>query len=206
MLSLSITLQTYGFDLSYYQGAVSQSSFSCLKSNGYNFAIFQAQIGSTISSYAPSDYKNAKNAGIQYIDFYIFPTTAKDPRAQVRDTINYLQGQGVLSGNMVWLDIESHDLFYSSCSDNQWYIGEMLSEMSNILGKNRVGVYTNWTQWNDITCGWTGASSYQLWYPHYDNWASFGDFKNFGGWTSPNIKQFTGTTNICSTSIDKDFY
>ena len=110
-----------------------------------------------------------------------------------------MKNNGVINGNMVWLDIESNDLFYSSCSDNQWYIGEMLDEMTNLLGHAGVGVYTNWNQWNDITCGWTGASSYQLWYPHYDNWVSFDDFQAFGGWTKPNIKQYDDTTDICST-------
>ena len=55
-------------------------------------------------------------------------------------------------------------------------------------------------------CNTSQFSKYQLWYAHYDNNPSFSDFKSFGGWTKPNIKQYAGTTNICSTSIDKDYY
>ena len=55
-------------------------------------------------------------------------------------------------------------------------------------------------------CDWTGASSYQLWYPHWDNMPSFSDFKPFGGWTKPVMKQFNGTGNgICSTNIDINY-
>ncbi|CAL6004060.1 Glycosyl_hydrolase family 25 protein [Hexamita inflata] len=107
MLLTAITLQTRGFDVSYYQGAVTQATFTCLHNAGYQFAIIQAQIGSTFNVNAISDYQRAKD-----VDFYIFPTTVKDARGQVRDTIQRLQNAGVMSGNMVWLDIESIDLFY----------------------------------------------------------------------------------------------
>ena len=107
---------------------------------------------------------------------------------------------------MVWLDIENHDLFYSSCTDNQNFVNNWLAQASSMLGANRVGIYSNWVQWNDIMCGWTGAKSHQLWYPHYDNLAAFSDFQAFGGWTKPNIKQYVGDTTACSVAIDKDFY
>ncbi|CAL6112159.1 Glycosyl_hydrolase family 25 protein [Hexamita inflata] len=206
MLSVVLTLTTRGFDVSYYQGAVSQDTFNCLYNNGYRFAIIQAQIGSTFNNNAISDYWRAKQAGIEYVDFYIFPTTAKDARGQVRDTINRLISEGVMAG-MVWLDVESIELFFDDWSTNQWYISTMLDEMSSILGANRVGVYSNWNQWQSIVgWNWTGASGHQLWYPHYDNWQSFDDFQNFGGWNSPSIKQYQGDQNECGTALDRNFY
>ena len=36
--------------------------------------------------------------------------------------------------------------------------------------------------------------------------ASFSDFAAFGGWSKPAIKQYAGTTSICSASIDKNYY
>ena len=82
----------------------------------------------------------------------------------------------------------------------------MLSQASSMLGAGKVGVYSSASQWSPIMCGWTGASSHQLWYAHYDNNPSFSDFSAFGGWTKPAIKQYAGDVSICSTSIDKDFY
>ena len=88
MLSLLVqSLETIGYDLSYYEELPSQSSFDCLYDNGYRFAIFEAQIGSTYSPYAVDQYYRAKASGIQYVDFYIFPTTNKDPYDQVQNTI-----------------------------------------------------------------------------------------------------------------------
>jgi len=40
-----LLLLATGFDLSYFQGTVSQSAFSCLKSNGYVFGCIQATAG-----------------------------------------------------------------------------------------------------------------------------------------------------------------
>lgn len=96
-----------------------------------------------------------------------------------------------------------------------------------------IGIYTSNSQWSPITGGSTALSKYPLWYPHYDNkyvfslWIylsfdnsmvfiplfffcdyspSFSDFVPFGGWSKPNIKQYIGTTSICSASVDKNFY
>ncbi|CAL6067397.1 Glycosyl_hydrolase family 25 protein [Hexamita inflata] len=201
------SLATRGIDVSYYEGAISQASFNCLYNNGYRFMVIEAQIGSTFSDSALSDYSRAKAAGFQYVDFYIFPTTKKDGRSQVRETIQRLQNNGVMNGNMIWLDVENLDLFYPTQAQNRQFITEMLDEMSNMLGANRVGVYTNWYQWEDIVgWDWAGASSHQLWYPHYDDWQSFDDFQEFGGWSEPNIKQYAGDESECSTTVDRNFY
>jgi hypothetical protein len=44
-----------------------------------------------------------------------------------------------------------------------------------------------------------------LWYAHYDNVPDFSDFKSFGGWTKPSIKQYKGTTAVCGASIDLNY-
>lgn len=44
-----------------------------------------------------------------------------------------------------------------------------------------------------------------LWYAHYDNVPSFTDYKAFGGWTTPTVKQYKGTTASCGASIDLNF-
>ncbi|CAL6004056.1 Glycosyl_hydrolase family 25 protein [Hexamita inflata] len=204
---LAITLQTKGFDVSYYQGAVTQATFNCLHNAGYQFAIIEAQIGTTFNANAVQDYQRAKAAGIKNVDFYIFPTTKQDAKTQVKNTIQKLQNAGVMSGNMVWLDVENINLFYPTQAQNQKFITDLLAEMSSILGAKRVGVYSNWVQWESIVGkGWTGAQPHQIWYPHYDNSQSFSDFKAFGGWTKPSIKQYQGDVSECSTTIDRNFY
>jgi len=68
------------------------------------------------------------------------------------------------------------------------------------------GIYANWNSWSEIMCDSTEFANLPIWYPHYDNDASFSDFQAFGGWSKPNIKQFKGTTAFCGTSIDVNYY
>ena len=52
----------------------------------------------------------------------------------------------------------------------------------------------------------TGLSGVTLWYAHYDNSPSFSDFKAFGGWTHPKIKQYKGDTTACGFGVDLNYY
>lgn len=76
-------------------------------------------------------------------------------------------------------------------------------------GKKRgvsLGMYTSASQWNPITGGTTKFGDLPLWYAHYDNNPTYSDWKNFGGWTKPNVKQYMGTTSTCGASVDLNFY
>ena len=43
-------------------------------------------------------------------------------------------------------------------------------------------------------------------YAHYDNDPSFSDFKPFGGWSKPSIKQYAGDKTVCGAGVDLNFY
>lgn len=52
----------------------------------------------------------------------------------------------------------------------------------------------------------SGGASHQLWYAHYDNNPSFSDFRAFGGWSKPKIKQYAGDRSVCGVGVDLNFY
>ena len=52
----------------------------------------------------------------------------------------------------------------------------------------------------------TGLGGVSLWYAHYDGNPSFSDFRAFGGWSKPNIKQYVGDTSLCGAGVDLSFY
>jgi len=68
------------------------------------------------------------------------------------------------------------------------------------------GIYSSNSQWTPIMGGSTAFSKYPLWYAHYDYKDNFSDFSPFGGWSKPNIKQYQGTTSLCSASVDLNYY
>ena len=184
----------------------------------------------------------------------------------------------------VWMDIESTSSWSSSCSDNQSWLSQAISQVESMYNgcglSTCVGIYSSSSQWSPIMCDTTEFSNHQLWYAvsqdparsfcseliwvplnvlllrcgsttvcrtcffHFnycltqrnellldsvaytDNNPSFSgkiekilihvcngcrligsaDFQPFGGWSKPAMKQYAGTTNICGTSIDKDYY
>ena len=88
----SLTLQyaqaTIGVDIS---AAVSTSSFSCMKSNGMNFAIPRAYCsygGADKNGYA--NVNNARSAGLANVDVYMFPCRSKSATTQVNELMSSL--------------------------------------------------------------------------------------------------------------------
>jgi len=219
LASITVALATYGVDVSQ---STSTSSFQCLKSNGYNFAVVRVyQSNGVVDSNGPSTITNAWNGGMAHVDGYIFPCySCGNPKKQMDDTVNYLKSHKIFakaedelsSSNttvgakygMLWLDIEGTQYWSSSTSNNVAFLNDMVTE-GKALGVS-LGIYSSASQWSPIMGGSTKFSSLPLWYAHYDNSASFSDFSPFGGWSKPAIKQYAGTTAICSASVDKNYY
>ena len=200
-----------GFDLSYFQGNVAASVFSCLHNSGYQFGCIEATKGSqaALNPYISSVVANARQY-FHNIDVYIFPNTDQDAATQMTSYINSLKADGVLTTNMVWMDIEGSQYWSSSCSTNQQWLSTAIATIQSLYSgcglPSCVGIYTGSSQWSPIMCNTAEFSSHPLWYAHYDNKPSFSDFTPFGGWTQPNIKQYEGTTYVCGTAIDEDYY
>jgi len=117
------------------------------------------------------------------------------------DTVNALSGSKY---GMIWFDIEGTQYWGSNTANNVNFLQQMVDE-----GKKRgvtMGIYSSASQWGPIMGSSTQFSNLPLWYAHYDNNPSFSDFKAFGGWTKANVKQYAGTTAICSASVDKNWY
>ncbi|KJE96725.1 lysozyme [Capsaspora owczarzaki ATCC 30864] len=194
---------TYGVDVS---DIVSEADWNCLSDNGYDFAIVRAgRSTGTVDLNAAQTIINARNAGIPYVDAYIFPCySCGNPADQIRNMVNNLRNAGASFG-MIWLDIEGSG-WSSSTSANIDFIQSMAQELIN-LGVS-FGTYTSYSQWSPITgnANINALSSRPLWYAHYDNEPSFDDFSSFGGWSKPAIKQYDGDATACSVGVDKNWY
>ena len=177
-------------------------TWSCLKSNGYEFAIVRGyQSFGAVDPNASKTIANAKAAGIEYVDTYFFPCVpCGNPASQADSFWSALGGQF----GTVWLDIEVYQ-WSSSQASNQAFITTLADTLASKGAK--IGIYTSYYNWSSIVgLGWTGMSKYPLWYAHYDNNPSFSDFSAFGGWSTPSIKQYNGGTDICSASVDLNWY
>jgi len=193
---------TLGVDVSV---SVDTNTWNCLSQNNIQFAIVRCfRSNGNTDPNCPTTIANAQAAGIQYVDAYIFPCySCGGPEDQISTLVSFLQSNNVQYQN-IWFDIEGPQYWSSNPQDNINFISAM-AQQAKSLGQN-VGVYTSNSQWTPITGGWTGLSTYSLWYAHYDNNPSFDDFNPFGGWNNPVMKQYQGDATLCSVDLDLDYY
>lgn len=101
------------------------------------------------------------------------------------------------SYGMVWVDVESNPSAGCGWGTDFTKNCKFLTDLIKALKAHglEVGIYASYYQWEDIfgsvtKCPEIAPLAPKLWYAHYDNLKSFSDFKAFGGWKTPTIKQF----------------
>lgn len=179
-----------------------------MKNNGYSFAVLRGYHSyGAIDTNAVQGLTNAKTVGLT-TDVYLFPCRSKNAANQVNEMMNGISSS--LYG-MVWLDIETNTSpgcgWSTDHNSNCAFVGELLHAVK-AKGK-KPGIYASSYMWTQIMGSATACTNYAsepLWYAHYDHIQSFSDFKSFGGWTKPNIKQYSGTTSVCGASVDLNYY
>ena len=203
-LFLASSLATKGIDVS---APVSLTAARCLRNEGWSFAVARAyrSYGAPDKN-AAATVKNFWDADFRHVDLYMFPCPrcGKSAAEQVQELAQYISSNGVKFG-MVWLDIEgASQYWHSSKSENQQFFQALFSEAKKHW---HVGVYANENTWGSIMgLDYTGGSSASLWYAHYDSNPSFSDFRPFGGWSRPSIKQYNDNGNTCGVGYDVNWY
>lgn len=191
-----------GVDISAWCG---QSTWSCLKNNGYNFAIVREwQSVCRVDPNGVHSVANAWAAGIAHVDIYLFPsyTCGTSPASQVDQTI---ASMGSIPFGQLWFDVETGGGSGSPSSNMNWLKSAVNHAVSR-LGANRVGIYSSQYMWSQVMGGATGPTNLPLWYAHYDNNPSFSDWRSFGGWSRPAMKQYVGDAKVCNFDVDLNVY
>ncbi|VDK60732.1 unnamed protein product [Cylicostephanus goldi] len=100
--------------------------------------------------------------------------------------------------------------WFSSSTSNINFLNSILSR-ANQYGLS-IGIYTSIYDWNQITGGAT-INNAMLWY-----WNTYGsgvsnesppnynDFRAFGGWSTPSVKQFAQVESVCGVTVNRDVY
>jgi len=188
---------------------VDLAAAQCLKAGGVSFAI--ARAWESIDHFDKSSVTtlaSLRGAGIVDAGVYLFPCSfGADPAYQIKAMLGNLSAAGA-QFNRVWLDIETNPdpacAWKADKAANCAWLKSLIAAV-NATGVP-LGVYTSiheYETWmSDTPQGCVlnpgGAStSIPLWYPHYESPPnpSFSDFKPFGGWTTPTIKQFFDSTS-----------
>eukprot|EP00817_Percolomonadidae_sp_ATCC50343_P003075 CAMPEP_0117426674 /NCGR_PEP_ID=MMETSP0758-20121206/6719_1 /TAXON_ID=63605 /ORGANISM="Percolomonas cosmopolitus, Strain AE-1 (ATCC 50343)" /LENGTH=246 /DNA_ID=CAMNT_0005211941 /DNA_START=26 /DNA_END=766 /DNA_ORIENTATION=+ len=195
----------HGVDLSQ---PCSKAGFQCLRNNGFRYAIVRCFLSTGhVDSNCPASLGHAWEGGMAHVDAYLFPCPhcSSSGATQVKEMVNFIRSHGGKFG-MIWLDVEGAQYWHSSSSQNRAFFLSLV-EGAHEAGVH-VGVYAQKWFWEQTFGGNWDVSKYKMpiWYAHYDNNPSYSDWSPFGGWHSPSMKQYHGTTNICSCGIDKNVY
>jgi hypothetical protein len=86
---------------------------------------------------------------------------------------------------------------------------DLMNAVTSLSAGKKVAIYASRYMWAKIfgsvdNCA-KFSSYYLLWYPHYDSRQAFTDFITFAGWKFPQVKQYKGTTEMCSASVDLNY-
>uniref|UniRef100_A0A8R1HKZ9 Lysozyme n=1 Tax=Caenorhabditis japonica TaxID=281687 RepID=A0A8R1HKZ9_CAEJA len=187
--------------------ATSVATMQCLKKSGISFVIPRifTSVG-TIDQTGINNVKNAHEAGIAYIDGYLFPCLAShcgSGAQQVKEALDAIASHKTKIGT-IWLDIERL-AWPANHVSNRAFIESMVKEAE--ARKQLVGIYSNYYQWQDIVgLDYTGLKHLPLWWAEYDGEKDFAKYREFGGWSKPNIHQWHGTENgPCGVSVDLNY-
>jgi GH25 family lysozyme M1 (1,4-beta-N-acetylmuramidase) len=200
-----------GIDLSTAECSdTNQDTWNCLKKDGNDFAIVQIiRGGYGIGPDTARCVAQARAAGIQFVDVYIFmcPHCSGQSSASevIQSAVDYLHSNSVNFG-MIWLDVEQCSGCWNAASANAQYVKEAITKL-NSLGIH-FGLYSSLYEWKETVGDSVIDPSVPLWYAHYDNSPAFSDpdYWKFGGWSKPAIKQYKGTTAMCGVGVDLNFY
>lgn len=215
----AVAAATYGIDIS---APIDSATAKCMVSNGRVFGVVRAWCSfGGFDDNAPGSVAALWDGGMAHVDVYMFPCAGQSPVNQANELVDTLSSKGVKFG-MIWLDIESNPspgcgwaaqtphavtggLNETALQDGCSFITDLISTLKG-RGIN-VGTYASEYEWSiTVGSGCTAGDATPLWYAHYDGVPSFSDFTPFGGWTTPAIKQYSGTGSLCSFSIDSNWY
>ncbi|PIC46736.1 hypothetical protein B9Z55_006331 [Caenorhabditis nigoni] len=193
----------------------SQSTLQCIKQAGYAAAFIRAYNPAGQGSFdtnACSTIQNAYYAGLG-TEIYMTPQPASSKQGyQQLDEVYQGLTQAGITIRSVWIQVTSPTNWPASATNNVNFINSIISRARQ-YGMT-VGIYTSYYDWNQITNGWTSiGNDVLLWYWNVlgggvngETPANFADFRAFGCWTAPSVKQFAQVEQVCQITVNRDVY
>ncbi|PIO64608.1 hypothetical protein TELCIR_13761 [Teladorsagia circumcincta] len=137
------------------------------------------------------------------------PNSVKSGSQQLDEMYSNLRNSNI-NVRAVWIQVTSPINWFSSSTANINFLNSILARASQ-YGLT-IGIYTSYYDWNQITAGAT-INNAMLWYwnvygggPSNETPPNFNDFRSFGGWMAPSVKQFAQVESVCGVTVNRDVY
>jgi len=194
------------------------AQFQCFRQGGYATVFLRAYMPTGNGQVDPNGARNVLNANSAGLGVEIFVTPqasgSKTGAQQFDETYSAMTGAGV-NLRSVWLQVTSPANWPQNTATNQNFI---LSFVNRAKTRSlTVGIYSNFYDWQQITANWNtlqnSAGQVNLWYWNVNGGgvsgetsADFSDYRAFGGWSQPSLKQFGQVETVCSITVNRDVY
>uniref|UniRef100_A0A183FYR3 Glycoside hydrolase n=1 Tax=Heligmosomoides polygyrus TaxID=6339 RepID=A0A183FYR3_HELPZ len=156
--------------------------------------------------YACANSKNADAAGL-LSEVYMTPQpiSTKTGAQQLDEILTMFSNCGVTVVSL-WIQVTSPDNWSRTLSTNLNFLNSIFSRAGQ-YGVS-IGIYTSSSEWNSITDYKKRGNYCRYWNVHgggvpNETPANFNDFRSFGGWTSPSVKQFAQTEGFCGITANR---
>ncbi|GIQ84655.1 hypothetical protein KIPB_006191 [Kipferlia bialata] len=180
------------------------------------YVIFEAQRSNgKYNKYIKDWYPEAKGVVMSRIDYYISIDQKIDAAQQIQATINSLHIDRALTANtFFWIDVQNGQHWGSNTAANVQFIEDMVNAGNTAMaglfsgaGAN-FGIQTSKSMWKRITGDNRDAffGGLRLWYVDWTGNGDMSDFKRFGPWYQPSLKQYQGNVGMCFTHVNYDSY
>lgn len=198
--------------------ALSVKDYKCLRSHA-SVPVIRVYAGGKVDPNGLSNIQNAKSAGFAAMEVYVQPDpfSSKPGWQQFDESYEHVNKQ--FSLQRIWLLVTDPRTWHSNPDANTNFMRSFVQE-ANAKGV-AVGIYTSWYDWLLIAKDYQGLQQYcggaggcQLWYwhtlgqgPTAASNPDFGDFRQFGSFKSPLVKEYDIADNrVCSANLNWSVY
>ncbi|RCN43407.1 hypothetical protein ANCCAN_10598 [Ancylostoma caninum] len=193
--------------------AVSPSAFTCMKRSGYSTVFIRAYDPTGSGRFDVNAVNNIRNANKAGLGTEVFMTpqirSSKRGSQQFRELYDGLR-RGNIVVRTVWLQVTSPVNWGANNQANIYFLNDIIATAKSV--GVTIGFYTNAYDWQQITKGaWVQGA--MLWYWNVNGGgaqgetpANFNDFRPFGKFTKPTVKQFGQVENVCGVTVNRDVY
>uniref|UniRef100_A0A1I7RWV7 Lysozyme n=2 Tax=Bursaphelenchus xylophilus TaxID=6326 RepID=A0A1I7RWV7_BURXY len=189
---------------------LSDQQLGCLFRSGFTAGFFRIGVRGGPDTVGVENVIKATNAKLSY-EVFIAPNPSLKPDSQFSSAYNYARGRN-LTPSRVWLQVTSPISWDRNQANNIRFIVDFIraAQRSNI----KVGLYTNWYDYEQITGNSRAISNTDIWYWHVNAPGPYGeqspehsDYRPFGPFTgAAKAKQYAiGATN-CGVVLNKDSF
>ncbi|VDO23738.1 Uncharacterized protein BM_BM2275 [Brugia malayi] len=195
---------------------VDRSVFRCLFQAGFTIAfirVYMSNGNGTVDINSASNIYNAASEGMG-TEIYVEPQPrgTKSGSEQFMEAYTFLTKKGI-AVRTIWIKITSPINWPNNQTANTDFINKFIlcAWKHGLL----VGIYTNWYDWEQIIAGQITPNQRQirLWYWNLLGSSlndatppTFADFRPFGGFNAPMVKQYAKNTPICGICASLNVY